>query len=161
LAINDLVTIEQGLRAEVDKQTGLTTLYRNREMLLGLIGGRCEACDTLQYPKSNLCVNPDCGALNTQVAHSFSNMPCKVNSYTADRLTYSPDPPAYYGMVQFDQGGRAMLDFTDISSDSEVSVGQAMRLMFRVKDYDVARGFRRYFWKAAPIDNAFDNNGKP
>ena len=54
-----------------------------------------------------------------------------------------------------------MLDFADISCDSEVSVGQAMRLMFRVKDYDVARGFRRYFWKAAPIDNAFDNNGKP
>ena len=161
LAINDLVTIEQGLRAEVDKQTGLTTLYRNREMLLGLIGGRCETCDTLQYPKSNLCVNPDCGALNTQTDHSFSNMPCKVNSYTADRLTYSPDPPAYYGMVQFDQGGRAMLDFTDIFSDSELSVGQAMRLMFRVKDYDVARGFRRYFWKAVPIDNAFDNNGKP
>jgi uncharacterized OB-fold protein len=64
-------------------------------------------------------------------------------------------------MVQFDQGGRAMLDFTDVSSDSEVTVGQAMRLMFRVKDYDVARGFRRYFWKAAPIGNAFDNNGKP
>ncbi len=161
LAINDLVTIEQGLRAEVDKQTGLTTLYRNREMLLGLIGGRCETCDTLQYPKSNICVNPDCGESNTQVAHSFANMPCKVNSYTADRLTYSPDPPAYYGMVQFDQGGRAMLDFTDVSSDSEVTVGQAMRLMFRVKDYDVARGFRRYFWKAAPIGNAFDNNGKP
>jgi hypothetical protein len=26
-----------------------------------------------------------------------------------------------------------------------------MRMMFRVKDYDGKRGFRRYFWKAAPI----------
>ena len=38
LAINELVTIDRGLRAEVDKQTGLTTLYRNKDMLLGLIG---------------------------------------------------------------------------------------------------------------------------
>jgi hypothetical protein len=25
-----------------------------------------------------------------------------------------------------------------------------MRMMFRVKDIDTQRGFRRYFWKAAP-----------
>lgn len=153
LAINELVTIDRGLRAEVDKQTGLTTLYRNKDMLLGLIGGHCGACDTLQYPKTALCVNPECGATNTQTDHSFSNMSCRLASYTADRLTFSPDPPAYYGMVQFDQGGRAMMDFTDIAPDSNLVVGQPMQLMFRVKDYDTARGFRRYFWKAVPIDN--------
>ena len=25
-----------------------------------------------------------------------------------------------------------------------------MRMVFRVKDYDTRRGFRRYFWKATP-----------
>tara|TARA_B100000029_G_scaffold402563_1_gene402087 strand:- start:1399 stop:2868 length:1470 start_codon:yes stop_codon:yes gene_type:complete len=153
LAINGLVTIDQGLRAEVDKQTGLTTLYRNKDMLLGLIGGHCTACDTFQYPKTNLCVNPECGAMNTQTDHPFSNMSCRLASYTADRLTFSPDPPAYYGMIQFDQGGRAMMDFTDIAPGSTLVVGQPMQLMFRVKDYDTARGFRRYFWKAVPLNN--------
>lgn len=31
-----------------------------------------------------------------------------------------------------------------------VAVGMPMRMMFRVKDYDDNRGFRRYFWKATP-----------
>ena len=136
LTINDLVTIERGLRAEVDKQTGLTTLYRNREMLLGLVGGRCRACGTPQYPKSQVCANPDCHAVDSQDDHPFSEMTASLNSYTADRLTYSPDPPAYYGMVQFDEGGRVMIDFTDIDPGAELQVGQPMRMRFRIKDYD-------------------------
>jgi hypothetical protein len=26
-----------------------------------------------------------------------------------------------------------------------------MRMMFRIKDVDAQRGFRRYFWKATPV----------
>jgi 3-hydroxy-3-methylglutaryl CoA synthase len=151
LAINELVNMERGLRAEVDKQTGLTTLYRNKEMLLALQGGRCEQCGTLQFPRSNVCVSPNCQAVDSQAPHSFANMSARLNSYTADRLTYSPSPPAYYGMVQFDQGGRAMMDFTDVDAARELSVGCGLRMMFRIKDIDARRGFRRYFWKAAPV----------
>ena len=154
LAINDLVTIEQGLRAEVDKQTGLTTLYRNKDMLLGLIGGRCRRCGTQQFPKSNVCANPDCDAVGSQEDHPFSEMTATLNSFTADRLTSCPDPPAYYGMVQFDDGGRAMMDFADIDPGTELQVGQSMRMVFRIKDYDTKRGFRRYFWKATPTRSA-------
>ena len=150
LAINDLVTIERGLRAEVDKQTGLTTLYRNKDMLLGFIGGRCRTCETPQYPKSNVCANPTFNAVDSQDDYPFSERTATLNSHTADRLTYSPDPPAYYGMVQFDEGGRAMMDLADIDPDTELQVGQPMRMVFRVKDYDTNRGFRRYFWKATP-----------
>ncbi len=53
-------------------------------------------------------------------------------------------------MVQFESGGRLMCDFTDIDPDQQPEVGMAMRMMFRVKDYDSKRGFRRYFWKAMP-----------
>ena len=53
-------------------------------------------------------------------------------------------------MVQFDEGGRAMMDLADIDPDTELQVGQPMRMVFRVKDYDTNRGFRRYFWKATP-----------
>ena len=53
-------------------------------------------------------------------------------------------------MVQFDEGGRAMLDLADVDPHVSPEVGQRMRMVFRVKDYDRARGFRRYFWKAAP-----------
>jgi 3-hydroxy-3-methylglutaryl CoA synthase len=153
LAFNELITLERGMRAELDKQTALSTLYRKRDMVLGLVGGRCEKCGTLQFPKSNVCVNPDCNAFHTQVNHPFADMSGKVNSHTADQLTYSPDPPALFGMVQFDGGGRLMADFTDVDI-AEVSVGLAMRMVFRIKDYDAQRGFTRYFWKATPAGAA-------
>jgi 3-hydroxy-3-methylglutaryl CoA synthase len=149
LAFNDLVAIERGMRAEVDKQTPLSSLYRNRRMLTGFIGGQCRKCGTRQFPKSNVCVNPNCNAFHTQDDHPFADTPAKVQSYTADRLTYSPDPPHYYGMVVFEEGGRLMADFTDCDAQS-VDVSVPMRMMFRIKDYDPARGFTRYFWKAAP-----------
>ena len=147
LAFNDHVVLERGMRSETDKATPLSTLYRNRDMVTGLIGGKCRSCGTLQFPRGRYCVNPKCNALDSQDARPFSDVPASVMSYTADALTYSPDPPHYYGMVQFEGGGRMMADFTDIDA---VEVGMPMRMMFRIKEYDPARGFVRYFWKAAP-----------
>ena len=155
LAFNNLLTMEYGIRAEVDKQTGLSTLYRNKGMAQGLIGGKCTACGTAQFPSSRVCVNPNCGAIDTQEPHRFADTSAAINSFTADRLTYTPDPPQYFGMVQFEGGGRIMSDFTDIDPDADLQVGQLMKMMFRVKDYDPKRGFRRYFWKATPAEGAF------
>ncbi len=149
LAFNDLVKMDKGLRAEVDRQTPLSTLYRKRDMLLGLVGGRCRICGTMQFPKSRICVNPNCNAFHSQDDQSFADFPARVLSWSADYLTYSPDPPAYYGMVQFDPGGRLMADFTDVDRGA-VEIGMNMRMVFRVKERDAQRGFVRYFWKAAP-----------
>jgi 3-hydroxy-3-methylglutaryl CoA synthase len=152
LAFNDLMSMERGIRAEVDKQTGLSTLYRNKEMTQELMGGHCTACGTKQFPKSRICVNPECGETGTQKGEPFADKPAQLNSFTADRLIYSPDPPMYFGMVQFEGGGRLMSDFTDIDPDGRLEVGMPMKMVFRVKDYDTQRGFRRYFWKATPTD---------
>ena len=70
-------------------------------------------------------------------------------SYTADALTYSPDPPTYFGMLQFDGGGRMLLDFTEVDAGT-IDVGLPLRMVFRIKDQDPLRGFQRYFWKATP-----------
>lgn len=149
LTFNGLLEMERGIRAEHDKQTALTALYRNRDMLLGFIGGKCTKCGTLQIPKTRICVNPNCGAHNTQIDEPFADKPASVMSWAADRLAYSIDPPAHYGMVQFDGGGRLTVDFTDIDPDA-VEVNMAIRMVLRIKDLDEARGFVRYFWKAAP-----------
>jgi hydroxymethylglutaryl-CoA synthase len=149
LSFNGKVDLERGMRAEVDKATALTVLYRNRDMIQGLVGGRCRACGTVQYPRQRYCVNPECNALDSQDDYLFSERTGQVMSYTADALTYSPDPPTYFGMVQFDGGGRMLMDFTDIEAGA-VEVGLPVRMMFRIKDADANRGFVRYFWKAAP-----------
>ena len=149
LAFNDVIAIERGMRAEADKLTPLSALWRNRKTVTSFVGGHCTKCGTLQFPKTRVCVNPNCSAIDTQEEHPFADKTGRINSYTADRLTYSPDPPACYGMIQFDDGGRWMMDFTDVGAEA-LAVGQPMRMMFRVKDIDTQRGFRRYFWKAAP-----------
>lgn len=150
LAFNDLVPLERGMRAELDRATALSALYRNRDTVTGLIGGRCTVCGTLQFPKSRICVGPNCQAVNTQEDHPFADRVGRVMSYTADMLTYSPDPPQHFGMIEFPEGGRIMMDFTDVDVGG-VEVGMPMRMVFRIKDFDAQRGFTRYFWKATPV----------
>lgn len=149
LAFNDLMTLDRGLRSEVDRQTALTALYRNRDMLTGFVGGKCRKCGTVQFPKSKVCVNPNCGEFHSQDDHPFADLPATVQSWTADNLTYAVEPPQHFGMVVFNEGGRLMADLTDVDT-GDVSVGMPLRMMFRVKEFDHQRGFTRYFWKAAP-----------
>ena len=149
LAFNDLIELERGMRAETDKATALSSLWRNRKTVTSFIGAKCAKCGTVQFPKSNVCVNPNCNAFHTQEPHPFAETPGRIMSFTSDRLTYSPDPPAMYGMVQFAEGGRTMMDFTDID-EGDLAVEKPMKMVFRIKDVDSNRGFRRYFWKATP-----------
>ena len=151
LAFNSLVLQDGGLRSELDKQTALSALYRNKEMVLGFMGGRCTQCGTVQFPKSRVCVSPNCRAFDTQEDHPLAETPAKIQSWTADNLTYAADPPQHFGMVTFEGGGRLMADFTDVDV-GEVQVGDPMRMVFRVKAHDDKRGFNKYFWKAAPAN---------
>jgi 3-hydroxy-3-methylglutaryl CoA synthase len=149
LSFTGTIDLERGMRAEVDKATAMTVLYRNRDMIEGLVGGRCRQCGTVQFPRQRYCVNPACNALDSQDDYVFSERTGKVLSYTADGLTYSPDPPTWFGMVQVDGGGRMLMDFTEVDP-ATMDVGLPVRMVFRIKDADSNRGFVRYFWKAAP-----------
>jgi len=150
LKFRDLLPTEMGIRAEAPTQTAMTTLWRKRKMILGLMGGKCEKCGTPQFPKMDICVNPNCLAAGAQVDYEFADMPAKVKTFTGDLLAVSVDPPSIYGMVQFDDGGRLMADFTDCEID-QVYVGQPLSMSFRRKYVDKQRGFSGYFWKAVPV----------
>ena len=151
LAFNDMLPIDKGMRAEFDKKTALSVLWRKRDMIYGLVGGKCKVCGTVQFPRSQVCVNPNCHAIDSQDPYAMAGLECAVMSFTADSLVYSPDPPGYYGMITFPEGGRFMADFTDSDKD-QVKVGAKMRMTFRIRDNDTMRGgFKRYFWKAAPV----------
>lgn len=144
-----LLPLDRGMRAEHDSKTALTALWRNRKAVLGLVGGRCTKTGTVQFPKSEVSVNANDHAVGTQEDYPLAEVPAKVMSWTADALTYSPDPPSYYGNVDFVGGGRMMAEFTDFA-EGALDVGVDLRMMFRIKALDENRGFRRYFWKAAP-----------
>jgi 3-hydroxy-3-methylglutaryl CoA synthase len=144
-----LLTLDRGMRAEHDSKTALTALWRNRKAVLGLVGGRCTRTGTVQFPKTEVSVNPNDHAIRTQEDYPLAEIPARVMTFTADSLTYSPDPPNCYGNIEFTGGGRMMAEFTDFAP-AELDVGKDLRMMFRIKTIDENRHFRRYFWKAAP-----------
>jgi NAD(P)-dependent dehydrogenase (short-subunit alcohol dehydrogenase family)/putative sterol carrier protein len=65
-------------------------------------------------------------------------------------LAVSVDPPAIYGMVQFEGGGRLVADFTDCEL-ADIKVGLPVKMAFKCKGVDKQRGFVNYFWKAVPV----------
>ena len=144
-----VVEREYGKRAELDRSPALTAQYRNREGVTGFVGGRCKRCGTVQYPKAIYCVNPNCGAKDTQEPHPMADVPATVKTFTADHLVFSMDPPAYLGLVEFEGGGRTMVEFTEVVPES-FDVGTPTSMRFRIKHVDERRGMRQYFWKAAP-----------
>jgi len=150
LAFNGLVEMEKGMRAEKDNKTALSVTYRKRDMLFGLVGGKCKKCGTAQFPRTRICVNPNCHEVDSQDPFSFAELKGKILSWSADYLTYSQDPPSHYGMVTFEEGGRFIADITDVDIGT-IDTGTEVRMSLRIKDFDERRGFRRYFWKAVPI----------
>ncbi|PCH63386.1 MAG: 3-hydroxy-3-methylglutaryl CoA synthase, partial [SAR86 cluster bacterium] len=149
LSFNNLVERDIGKRGEADKQTYLSALNRRKDLLTAFIGGKCRDCQTVQIPRENYCVNPDCGALDSQDPYEFSNLSATVKTWTADRLTFDWNPPAYFGLVEFEGGGRLMMDFTEVEA-GQIDTGTKMTMCFRIKQLDAQRGFRKYFWKATP-----------
>lgn len=149
LKFRDLIITETGIRGEVPMQTALTSLWRNRKTIEGLVGGKCLKCGTPQFPRDRICVNPECGAIDQYEEYEFSDVPASIKSFTGDMLAVSMDPPAIYGMVQFEGGGRFMADFTDCEL-AEIKVGLPVKMSFRKHIVDKERGFTGYFWKAVP-----------
>jgi uncharacterized OB-fold protein len=142
-----LIDIDFGMRAERDQRTAHTVAYRKRGALSAFKGGRCERCGTVQFPQSRMCVNPECRATDSQVAHRLAETRGRVKSFTEDWQAYAARPPYSYGNVEFAEGGNLLMEFTDVEP-GELKVNDAVRFVYRIKDEDRARGFRRYFWKA-------------
>jgi len=147
LSFNNLIERDIGKRGETDKQTYLSGYNRRKDLLTGFIGGKCRECGTVQIPSDKYCVNPECNALESQDDYAFSDKTGTVSTWTADRLTFDLNPPAYFGMVVFDGGGKLMMDFTEVEEGS-IDSGSKVSVHFRIKQFDTQRGFRKYFWKA-------------
>lgn len=139
--------LDWGMRAETDHKTALTQVYRSADQIFAFIGGKCSACNQVQFPRMPACVN--CGAPGTLAPYALADEPAKVATYTADWLMYSPAPPLYMGLVQFDSGARLLMEIVDVGA-AGIDVGTPLTMTFRKKERDKLRGWDRYFWKATP-----------
>ena len=137
---------ERGLRGRTVGGEALTTAFRRHDALLGFVGGKCRETGAVQFPPSRLGVAAGLH-LDTQEPWPLADRLGTVATCTADRLAFSRSPPNCYGLVDFDGGGRLMMDFTDPDAET-LGIGARVRFALRVKDIDERTGWRRYFWKA-------------
>lgn len=142
--------LERGVRGEQDKKTALSTAYRHRRAILGLVAGRCRVSGDVHFPPSRLTYTPDAAALDTQDAHPLADRLGRVLSWSAESLSSYMAPPHHYGQIDFEGGGRILMEFTDVAK-GEVQTALEVEMVFRIKDIDDLRGFKRYFWKATPV----------
>jgi hydroxymethylglutaryl-CoA synthase len=144
-----IIPAETGIRGELEAPTALSTLWRESKSVFGFYGVKCTQCGTPQFPNHRICVNPDCKAIDQFEPYRFSDKPGTIFTFTGDYLAFSQDPPAVYGLIDYDNGGRVWMDFTDCEL-KKVKVGQKIKNSFRRKYVDELRQIHGYFWKAVP-----------
>ena len=150
LNLTGAIALEWGARSEVNQKVSASTLLRHGRDMHGFVGGR-DARGNVQFPKTPVPVRPDATGPETYEDVPLADVPAKVVSMTADRLNFTPDPPFYFGLVQFENGARVAMEHCDIEGRPP-EVGDPVRTRFRVKAMDRQRHFRTYFWKAAPVE---------
>ncbi|WP_101675121.1 hydroxymethylglutaryl-CoA synthase family protein [Alloalcanivorax mobilis] len=153
LSFQGRLHLERGMRGEQDKKTALTTLYRHRRAILGLVAGRCRETGEVHFPPSRISYTPGKPVQDSQESWKLAERQGRVLSWSAEYLSWHMSPPHQYGQVDFDGGGRILMDFTDVER-GDISSGCAVEMVFRIKDTDETRGFNRYFWKATPLRDA-------
>ena len=157
LAFKNQLQLERGMRGEQDRKTALSTAWRHRGALAGLVAGRCEVTGSVHFPPSRLSYDQGKPLQDTQKPHKLADRGARILSWSAEYLSWHPAPPHHYGQIDFDGGGRILMDFTDLDV-GEVDAGTRMEMVFRIKDVDERRGFTRYFWKATPVRAAAATN---
>jgi hydroxymethylglutaryl-CoA synthase len=151
LTFRNVMEVDKGMgRGESTPWEQISLSWRYRRTLLGLVGSRCKKCGTPQFPYQMVCVNPNCNAIEEMEPYRFSDKKGHLFTYTADNLAFTYNPPAIYGMVDFEGGGRSWFDFTDCDLD-DVKVDMLVGMSFRRKFVDEKRGNYGYFWKAVPV----------
>lgn len=148
LSLTGAVALDWGVRAETEQKAQPTVLARHGRDTMGFVGGR-DAAGNVQFPKSNIPVRPDAAGPEDLSDVRLADCSATLVSVTADRLNFTPDPPFWFGLVQFDNGARVLMELTDADA-AGFKVGDALAMRFRIKSIDRRRGLRTYFWKAAP-----------
>ena len=150
------LALDRGIRAEADKRTSQAAYFRRRRDINAMRGSVCDACGTPHFPRARVCVA--CQAIDAMSDYGFADREARLKTFTEDWLAATPSPPLCYGNVEFDGGGNAFLELTDVTPGT-LRIGARVAMQFRIKDFDELRGFRRYFWKPAPLPDEGGGDG--
>jgi len=142
----ELVTMQPPPRPPLElRQPGPPAHWRENEKELRLWGVKCNNCGTPQYPPQRVCVN--CRAKDNFEIYSFRDKKGKIFSFCHDHIMATIDPPVTVSVIDFDGGGRLLMDMTDRDPD-ECKVGMEIEMTFRRLFY--VGGIYNYWWKCRP-----------
>ncbi|RYX91447.1 MAG: hydroxymethylglutaryl-CoA synthase family protein [Comamonadaceae bacterium] len=150
LAFKEQLQLEKGMRGEQDRKTALSTAYRHKGAILGLVAGRCEVTGSIHFPPSRISYDQGKPLQDTQKPYKLAERKGTVLSWSAETLSFHRSPPHTYGQVDFEGGGRILMEFTDVAR-GDIASGTELEFVFRIKDIDDRRSFTRYFWKGTPV----------
>jgi 3-hydroxy-3-methylglutaryl CoA synthase/uncharacterized OB-fold protein len=148
LSFHGELNLDWGMRGEFNEKIAQTQAYRASDQLATFTAGKCPDCGAVQFPQLAKCVN--CGSLAELSPHSLVNEGAAIASFTGDWLQFTPSPPLYFGLVNFNNGARVMMEFADVDP-ALLGVGTPLRMVYRIKSIDNDRHNSRYFWKAVPM----------
>jgi len=149
LSLTGSVDLDWGMRAEFEQKAQATVLERVGRDIIGFVGGR-DSTGNVQFPKSAFPVNPALSQVEAMEDVRLADLEATIVSVTADRLNFSPDPPFDFGLVQFDNGARVLMEMVNRPAEG-FRVSDRVRMRLRIKSQNRRLGFRTYFWKAAPL----------
>lgn len=141
----DLVNPEPPNRPR-EEPASAVALYRDRKCGLALYGSKCSNCGTIQYPVQRVCM--ECRTKDNFDYYAFAERKAKIATFSHDSLAVSPDPPTTLAAVDFEEGGRIMMDVTD-RDVSQIEVGTAVEMTFR--KFRHTAGITVYWWKSRPV----------
>lgn len=122
---------------------------RNEDWKFGFVGSRDRSTGALHFPPRR--VSRDGGAIDDMEPAPMADVPGTIVTFTIDKLVYSPSPPVVFAMVDFDGGGRAPIELTDIDP-ADAKIGTRINMTFR--RLFTADGIHNYFWKGRPVPAA-------
>lgn len=141
----ELVNLEPPNRPR-EEPASAVALNRDRKCGLALYGSKCNNCGTIQYPVQRICM--ECRAKDNFDYYPFADRKGKIVTFSHDNLAVSPDPPVTLAAIDFDEGGRIMMDVTD-RDVSQIEVGTSVEMTFRKLRHTA--GITVYWWKSRPV----------
>lgn len=118
---------------------------RSEDWKFAFVGSRDRGTGALHLPPRR--VSREGGAIDDMEPAPMADVAGTIVTFTIDKLVYSPSPPVVFAMVDFDGGGRAPIELTDIDP-ADARIGGRVHMTFR--RFFTADGIHNYFWKARP-----------
>lgn len=136
---------EQVYYTKFQENTAVPAMWRERNQIFRLHGGKCRECDAIQFPPQRVCAK--CHHMGEFDAVRLSDKKGTVFTFSMD-YTSLVDFPTVIPIVDFDGGGRAEFYMTDRDAD-KVDVGMQVEMTFRKLFFD--EGIYHYYWKVMPV----------